>query len=73
MTGKEQSTYRKTHQIATLSSERTAPQCTKVDTIFFCELAKSWCTNLWMRQACCTHILGNTTEINNISIAKKSP
>jgi len=35
MIGKEQSDYSKT-----LSSERTAPQCTKVDSIFFCELAK---------------------------------
>jgi len=37
MTGKEQSTYRKTHRIATLSSEKTATQCTKMNTIFFCK------------------------------------
>jgi len=70
MIGKERSTYRKPHLIANLSSERTAPQCTKVDTIFFCELAKPWQTNLWIGQACCTHILGNTMKINNISTAK---
>jgi len=37
MTGKEQSTYGKTHPIATLSSDRTAPQYTRVDNIFFCK------------------------------------